>query len=251
MAKAIYGSAVTSFSSAQNYLTTKLGDGSVKVLRKEWKDLYHKADVLLIPSVSDLQGKIMLKHCNDFAGVIIVFDSPINLCSIKKLQWLDISPSYSHVSYQFSPTNANYAAVIKSVKTAGKQKIVYKKKNVLNDLINERLDTQFLRLVHDFIYFCISHSNRELIKRKICKAIRENAKANEIYNDLKLYCNSDTDLKYLKEFTDYLKSNDGKLLVKAVYSTRKKKVVDYKEHAQDCGIDPRDLKWITKTIKTE
>ena len=180
----------------------------------------------------------------------IVFDSPPNLYGIKALQYLDIRRNTDHLSYRFEFQKIDYNSIFSTLKKREKTKLKYKHSDILANLITDRTDTKFLKLMHDFLYFCTSHVTREFAKIEVINALYEKRDLTDLSKHLKLSCKDENDEKYLKLLIDYLKSDEGKNFAKTLRLIKKQKLANDKSFCEKQGVPLADLKFVKNVIKS-
>ena len=240
--KALFGSAVNSLSSVQYAIEKKLGEKTTSLLVKGKK--YSNKKILLIPNVNALRSNI--KALEKWNGVAIVFDSPTNLCSIEKLQWLDVKRQHDILSYRFSFIEPNYDRVFTAYEEKIKKPIKLKKTDILRSLIINKSDTPFLEKWNNFLYFCTSHTNREYCKKLLIDYFNNSLTIEKFNQFLSARLRADQVEYYKKEILNWLKSEEGLQLKNAWVNLKKDDAIKV---AKKYNVNIQDLRYITRVIK--
>ena len=242
--KALFGSAVNSLSSVQSALDEKLGEKTA-ILYKNREKGYSTKKVLLFPNVNSLRSGV--KKLQDWNGVAIVFDSPTNLYSIPKLQWLDVKRNTDALSYKFQFIEPNYDKVVEAFQSKGEQQVLIHKNSILRSLVILRSETPFLESLHNFLYFCTSHSNREMCKKYLLDYFNNTLTLEKLKTEWKGLLRTDRVDSYFVKFFDYLKSEEGIRLKNAWLGLSPK--TDAAKVSKKYEVHLKDIRYLQRAAK--
>ncbi|MDE1905101.1 MAG: hypothetical protein KGH75_01440 [Rhodospirillales bacterium] len=244
MAKAVFGACVTSLSSAQFAIDKELGEKTAVLF--DSKNTFSNKKILLVPNVNALRANS--KMLSKFKGTLIVFDSPLNLHSIKNLHWLDVKRNVDSLSYKFDFVPAKYSELFDKYKSKESKPIKIRKLDVLQSLVNSRSDTFFLERWNNFVYFCTSHANREIIKVLLIEYFDGKLSLSALNTKWAEHLRSDQVENYRKEFVGWLKSADGAKLLQGWKQFREGQ--EYAKVCKKLEIELPDMKYLVKLAKT-
>ncbi len=243
--KALFGLAVNSLSSAQKAIESKLGPKTVRLLLSSRDKLPTTKKVLLIPNTNTLRSNI--KRLNEWDGVAVVFDSPINLYEVEKLEWLDVKSNGDVLSYKFGFIEPKYSKLFAAYDNTKHVRIKMKKQEILQSLVLSRSETEFLETWNNFLYFCTNHSNREQCKKLLLDFFSEKLSLDKLKQSLTAMLRPDQVDYYKNKIIDWLKTSQGVALKEAWLALGPD--VDVIKSAKNNAVELKDLKYILKLHK--
>lgn len=239
----LFGIAINSLSYAQKAIESKLGEKSAVLY--EPKKKYSNKKVLLLPNVNALRAN--LKKLEAWDGIAVVFDSPTNLHSISKLEWLDVKRNPDVLSYKFEFIEPNFTRLFEAYESKERKVVKLKKPDILRALITSRNDTHFLERWHNFLYFCTSHVNREYCKKSLLVYLNDKITLDKLRTELSSLIRPDQVDYYQRELLSWLKSEDGQRLKKAWQLLGDSK--EAQKIAKKSNVELADLRYLQRTVR--
>lgn len=248
--RAIFGVAINSISAVANSLQSTGYKIFVPVDGTKKKDIegVETAQIILLGSVALF--KRLAGHINKKA-VVVIFDSPINLCCVRNIRYLDCAKNSlkDGLSYKWQFQPIDYDVLKRAVSRKKQVKWGTKDVDLLPVIIDGKVDGKFMEHVNNLVYNSTNHTNRNAISHTIFELATGVIKPKQASSKIKKFLDMNpVRAKLVDSVVNTMSSEYGTKLVAALKERNRikqtGKAVQYKKLEKQFGIMASDLKGV-------